>query len=229
MPIFFLAILDFTQDGFKSLEAICRGFLWGFTEDGHAKVPLIAWHKLTRQKREGGLGLLDFRDQAQVLKLCHVSTLLGGHQSEWTWMVRAAIQQGLRRGPLKRETRNWLVEEYLLLLPPIKICSRVTRGLLAGWKMVHDFLRFNTVNCQIPHWLTVGQLYCLLLQGAPFFLADYDAVCLYANSRGVFTTQDFIHRGAQHRVELFRSQDKILSRSGKSSISHPARMAETNM
>jgi hypothetical protein len=42
MPTFFLVLLDFTQDSFRRLEAICRRFLWGYAVDGQSKVPLIA-------------------------------------------------------------------------------------------------------------------------------------------------------------------------------------------
>jgi hypothetical protein len=190
MPTFFLVLLEFTQEGFRRLEAIFRAFLWGYTEDGQSKVPLMAWHKLTRPKSEGGLGLLNFSKQAQALKLRHISKILEGHQSEWTWMVRDDICTGLRRGPLKQETKHWLVEEFLLLLPPIQIFSKITRGLLQGWMTAHQSLCFNPELSSIPYRLTIGQLYCLSLQGSHFQQDEYEALRLYGHSQGVFITQD---------------------------------------
>lgn len=44
--IYHLMALTLNQEGYKRLEQICREFLWGSCEIGHAKVPLLAWSTL---------------------------------------------------------------------------------------------------------------------------------------------------------------------------------------
>jgi hypothetical protein len=94
-------------------------------------------------KSQGGLGVIDFHRQARLFKLRYVSQIISGHCSEWVQIVSLSIHQGLQRGPNKTELKKWTVIEFLLLLPCIKITSKVARNLLDSWKDVHHQLRFD--------------------------------------------------------------------------------------
>jgi hypothetical protein len=53
MPTYYLMLLDFTADGYRELESVCRKFLWGYQEGGQAKAPLVAWEKICQPRSEG--------------------------------------------------------------------------------------------------------------------------------------------------------------------------------
>jgi hypothetical protein len=134
MPVFYLMLLDFTQAGYRKLEAISRSFLWGFRPDGKAKSPLVAWSKITNSKAYGGLGVIDFQRQARFFKLRFLSQILAGHQSKWVQLVTAEFTKVLQKGPYKEDLRTWTSSEFLLLMPEIKLTSKVVCSLLTSWK-----------------------------------------------------------------------------------------------
>jgi hypothetical protein len=84
---------------------------------------------------------------------------------------------------------------FLLLLPPLKFSSKITRGLLQGWSALHGSLLFQIDTGDIAAHLTIAQLYCLSLQSLPFSLEDYNALQMYSNSQGVTTAKHLYEAG----------------------------------
>lgn len=55
----------------KVIEKRSRSFLWGDAEEGK-KMHLLSWDCIVQDKKEGGLGIKNFRKQneAFIMKLC---------------------------------------------------------------------------------------------------------------------------------------------------------------
>lgn len=41
---------------FEAIDKVCRNFVWG-SKEGERKLHTVSWSKVTRPKKEGGLGL----------------------------------------------------------------------------------------------------------------------------------------------------------------------------
>jgi hypothetical protein len=119
-----LMIFDYSLAGFRQLERLFSQFIWGLSEEGRTKRPLIAWDKITQPKLEGGLELHSLREQSQLLKIRNVSKLIKNCEAEWVWMASDIISRSLNTGANRKETRGWSVPEFLLLDPPTKPPSK---------------------------------------------------------------------------------------------------------
>jgi hypothetical protein len=137
MPTFYLMLLDFTIEGYMELKAVCRQFLWDFQAGGQAKVPLVAWNRISQPRSEGGLDLIDFRSQAQVYKLRFLSSILDMHNADWVHIACAEIQASLKKDVLRKEMKFWTVAGFFLCRPPVvHFSSRILRCLMRSWKAV---------------------------------------------------------------------------------------------
>ncbi|KAL3679445.1 hypothetical protein R1sor_022401 [Riccia sorocarpa] len=81
-PVYQLLGVGLPPSGFKKLETLCREFIWGRNGGRRAKLALIAWDWMTRQKENGGLGVRSFKDQADILKDSYITRLLQGESAE---------------------------------------------------------------------------------------------------------------------------------------------------
>lgn len=106
IPVFYFMALSLNKDGLRDLEQICRDFLWGPGESGHPRVPLVAWATISQPMADGGLGILPFAKQAQLLKLRCTAQLIEGQHTTWVRMVEVLIKRELCCGPFKRERRS---------------------------------------------------------------------------------------------------------------------------
>jgi acyl-CoA-binding protein len=209
MPVFFLMILDLTQEAFRRLEAICRVFLWGSNEAGNPKIPLVAWNRLTKPKPQGGLGLVNFQSQSQMMKLRFVTKILQNHNSAWVDIAQQHIREALRHGPYRQQVKLWTCQEYLLLQPSVHLKSAALRSLMKGWKLVLPALKLKVTETHLPHSMTLLQLYYLFLQGSPFDPDKYWELKLYAETRGVFNIQDLLQGNSWQLLQEFA--DRIRS------------------
>jgi hypothetical protein len=192
MPTFYLMLLDFTEEKFRELEAVCRQFLWGTQAGGQAKVPLVAWSKICQPKAEGGLGMVDFRQQVQVFKLRFISGILGMHNADWVHLVSAEIEAGLNRGRLRKDLKFWTVSEFLLCRPPVEFKSRMVRCLLKSWDAVWPRLQLTPEGSEITWNLSILHVYCLFRKGQEFSIPEYRRLRVWAHTRGVHLVDDMI-------------------------------------
>ncbi|KAL2633191.1 hypothetical protein R1flu_004670 [Riccia fluitans] len=82
IPSFVMMAVGCSVKDAKRLEQYCRQFLWGVNEQGILKKPLIAWRKMARPKEQGGLGLMDFKDQSDALQMRYMTAILDGRNVE---------------------------------------------------------------------------------------------------------------------------------------------------
>jgi hypothetical protein len=193
IPAYFLMTLSFTKDGFNQLETVCRQFLWGSQPSGNPKMPLVAWNKITTSKLEGGLGITSFKVQARNLKLKFISKLTDQGPQEWGHMLSTIIQNSLKHGILRKETKFWTVQEYLILFPPVHIFSRIGRCLMSSWKRVQPKLWLNREKSSIPKHSSILQLYLLSLQGSTFDNVEYREMRVWAHTRRIKSAADLFN------------------------------------
>ncbi|KAL3697803.1 hypothetical protein R1sor_011879 [Riccia sorocarpa] len=142
----------------KKLEGVCRAFLWGVTEEGKPKKPLIAWKRLTRAKLQGGVGLLSFNCRALALQMRHLTGILEGSTAEWAMIVRRMLRVKMLTGTQVGEKSKWEGEDVLFLLDTLRIQEAPTVDkLLRVWFTFKKFLSFSETS-DIPASLPIGSL-----------------------------------------------------------------------
>ncbi|KAL3679732.1 hypothetical protein R1sor_022688 [Riccia sorocarpa] len=67
IPTYQMMMVGMNSKSAKDLEAVCKGFLWGRTEEGRPKKPLVAWERLIQPKTHGGLGFLSLVERGHSL------------------------------------------------------------------------------------------------------------------------------------------------------------------
>ncbi|KAJ0532694.1 hypothetical protein HanIR_Chr09g0399811 [Helianthus annuus] len=68
LPSYYLSIFKAPVKVLKTLEGICRDFVWGFT-GAKCKIRWAAWWKVQTHKRLGGLGLGEIHSLSWALLL----------------------------------------------------------------------------------------------------------------------------------------------------------------
>lgn len=131
IPTYFMMAMALNNSRYKDMENFCSRFLWGNNKHtGKNKKALIAWSTVAAAKINGGLGFSTFHQQANTLKMRHISKVLTGEKSERTLMVDSCIRRNLRQGPHKKERKHWTTVEALLLCPDMKISCPPLSGTL---------------------------------------------------------------------------------------------------
>ncbi|KAL3698054.1 hypothetical protein R1sor_012130 [Riccia sorocarpa] len=158
LPNYQLIGLGIHEIGFKALEALCRKFIWGTGVNGQAKTTLVAWHRTTTQKCNGGLGLRTFRDTADILKMRYIARLLQGENTEWATMIKFLIHHEMKKQAKGREYRWCTVEEGMLLLKTIPTPKNLTVcHFMLAWKRFRKFLTLDDSSWSLSGSLTVSQ------------------------------------------------------------------------
>jgi hypothetical protein len=206
MPTFYLMLLDFTDAGYKELEAVYRQFMWGTQSGGQAKVPLVAWSRICQPYAEGGLGMLDFKTQAQVFKLQFFAGILGMHNADWVHLACAEMRASLKKGVLKKETKFWMVSEYLLLQPPVKFTSKIIQCLLKSWSAVWPRLKLVLTDGEITWNLSLFHVYCMFRKGGEFLFPEFRRLRVWAQSRRVYIVDDLYGDAGWLQEEDFASR-----------------------
>jgi hypothetical protein len=155
---------------------------------------------------QGGLGLTDFQSQAKLFKMRYITKILQGHSSEWVTMARQILTEAMKHGPLKQDTKQWSVPDFLLLHLEVKIPSRLVRTLVKSWAMARPNLELT--RCSLSPTLSVLQLYMLILhdEKRPFVLQEFKDCRLYAESRGIYKLEDLADGDEWHQPAEFSAR-----------------------
>jgi hypothetical protein len=157
-------------------------------------MPLVAWKRISSPKAEGGLGILDFEQQASLFNLRFVSKLFKQSSSEWATLAKFLIQGSLRKGILKAETKFWTVQEFLHFLPSIPLQSKMLRCPSRSWLLV--YLRLELLpTCGIPTEWTMLQIFLLATKGSEFAVHEYMDYRIWTHARGLSTVDDLWANG----------------------------------
>jgi hypothetical protein len=67
MPVYHLMYMKLPVATRTHINWLCKDFLWGYSKEGKQKTPLVAWSKLCRVKKHGGLAIKDIHVQNTAL------------------------------------------------------------------------------------------------------------------------------------------------------------------
>lgn len=67
MPVYHLMYLNLPVSARTKINRLCKDFLWGYSKQGNRKTPLVAWNRLVKLKKHGGLAIKDITTQNTAL------------------------------------------------------------------------------------------------------------------------------------------------------------------
>ncbi|KAL3687547.1 hypothetical protein R1sor_013856 [Riccia sorocarpa] len=163
VPVYQFLGIGLNTTGYKRLETPCRVFLWGTNTEGKSKTALVAWEQITKQRKNGGLGITTFRDTGDILKMRYSTRVLDGEEFDWANLFKHFTAQGMTRKTYDNETKWWSPEEGLLLLPTIP-CNKssVAKHFLKSWLRFRNMLTLAEDSRELPGTLTIWQLQLLM-------------------------------------------------------------------
>ncbi|CAL1376155.1 unnamed protein product [Linum trigynum] len=85
---YWMALFLLPQKLLKAIENICNHFLWGVGDRSLRKRVLVAWKYVALPRREGGLGIRDFKKWNQACVIRHIWNLLAVSGSLWVAWVK---------------------------------------------------------------------------------------------------------------------------------------------
>jgi hypothetical protein len=91
MPVYHMMYTYMPKKSIKKIQRMCREFLWGFNKNGGRKVPLIAWARITKLRKHGGLGINDIKVQATALMARWPIKLINDSNSTWGKLFTANL------------------------------------------------------------------------------------------------------------------------------------------
>jgi hypothetical protein len=197
VPVYNLMLFNHSKDGFRQLERLSSQFVWGKSEEGRFKTPLVAWNKITQSKCQGGLGLHPLMEQAQLLKFWNVSKLMEGQDRDWIAMARDLIRRSLNTGPNRLETKEWLLQEFLLFDPEVSIQSKTLRYVLAGWQLARKQLQLEVGDSRISKSLSIEQAFRLCRFNNVVSDKDWRALKIWCGTRSLHSVADCIDIGGK--------------------------------
>ncbi|KAL3692443.1 hypothetical protein R1sor_006094 [Riccia sorocarpa] len=134
MPVHIIACLSLQKRTLDQMETLSRQFLWGENPEGNPKVPLVAWDKIQKPKRHGGLGITEFRELSKATRMKHVAKFFTHPDEEWVETAEQLIRSVNSRGREDRERSTWSFQDLLILKPPVRVHAAPTiSGLLDCW------------------------------------------------------------------------------------------------
>ncbi|KAL3690555.1 hypothetical protein R1sor_016864 [Riccia sorocarpa] len=159
LPNYYLMTLGLTTNGYRKLDRTCWRFLWGSNKDGQPKKSLVSWERICQEKKDGGLGLTTFKNQAIVLKMRLVSRLLEGDSAEWTEIARAMLERDFHG----RRANEGLLRsaEEILVLEKITIPknSKTLSHILKGWGVCRAKLRLLPEATRFDKDMSIDLIY----------------------------------------------------------------------
>ncbi|KAL3682458.1 hypothetical protein R1sor_000480 [Riccia sorocarpa] len=159
IPSYALLVIGCNEREAAKLERACREFLWGSNPEGKPKRALVAWKKVVRPKKQGGLGILSFVERAIALQIRYVTEILTGKQTEWIWIVLRWIRFQLITGPQVTERKLWSPADALILLDTMRIPEAPTVDrILQGWYKMKKFLWLDKHAGELPETLPIRSL-----------------------------------------------------------------------
>ncbi|KAG7579838.1 Ribonuclease H domain [Arabidopsis thaliana x Arabidopsis arenosa] len=175
IPVHSMSTIMLPASTLKKLDQISRDFIWGSTVEKR-KQHLLAWKKVCRPKREGGLGIRSAKNMNKALLAKIGWRLLHETGSLWAKILRAKYKVGDPHDKTWAVVKsNWSSTWRSVTLG---IREVIFPGL--GW-VVGDG---NTIHFWTDKWLTATPLLDLALIPVPVEMVDARARSYWSNGRG---------------------------------------------
>ncbi|KAL3688477.1 hypothetical protein R1sor_014786 [Riccia sorocarpa] len=95
-PLYQLLSVGLEQAGLDKLETLCRQFLWGWVDLDHPKAAMIAWERVSQDRKDSGLGWVPLQVKARALQVKNLVKIMMGAQAEWVHLAKSLILRTLR-------------------------------------------------------------------------------------------------------------------------------------
>ncbi|KAL3697975.1 hypothetical protein R1sor_012051 [Riccia sorocarpa] len=144
------------------------------TRTATRKSPLIAWGEVTKAKKDGGLGLSDFKSQGEFMRLKQSAKLMEDSEEEWILAADLLIKRVNNKGRWSRERQDWTRQETLLLFEPIPGAPTVS-GLIECWSKARQRLQLDRLE-EVGEMTTITQI-TILGRRQGWFTKDEEISC----------------------------------------------------
>jgi hypothetical protein len=136
------------------IERMCREFLWGHNKNGGRKIPLIAWKRLTKLKKHGGLGIKDTTVHATALMARWPIKLITDKNSIWSRVFKANLESLPWKNKKKHKKLGYSFLDKLLFSQPFGFSKlQYSKNIWNAWSDLRKFLIYEIEGNKIPgHW-----------------------------------------------------------------------------
>jgi hypothetical protein len=154
MPVYHMMYTHMRKSTTQKLNRMCREFLWGFNKAGNRKVPLVAWERLIKLRKHGGLGIKDTTAHALALMARWPVKLIADPKSTWSKLFQANLESL----PWSHKKRNrWLGYSFLdkvVFFQPSRFGKlHYTKNIWFAWEQLQQFLSYKFKGNDLPsHW-----------------------------------------------------------------------------
>jgi hypothetical protein len=93
MPTYHLMYIELSNTALSRIQRICTQFLWGHSKQGKRKTTLIAWERMIKYRKHGGLEIIDIRMQEKALRARWPVKLLTEPKSTWASIFKACLEK----------------------------------------------------------------------------------------------------------------------------------------
>ncbi|KAL3688734.1 hypothetical protein R1sor_015043 [Riccia sorocarpa] len=181
IPTYHMLMVGMNPKAGKELEAICKCFLWGSTEHGRRKKPLIAWERIIRPKYQEGLGFLSLVERANSLQMRYITQIIDGREVAWVHIMRQLISRYAIVGGRRAERGAWSAGDIRVAGKRIPLSKyKFPNNLLKVWKQAGKYLQMKSGELILPSWLPITMLRQIHVMQRSTFEIDFQFVIILA-------------------------------------------------
>ncbi|KAL3701937.1 hypothetical protein R1sor_019959 [Riccia sorocarpa] len=153
MPNHLFTCLALNKQALGRMEAECRKFLWGKSDRGSDRVPLIAWKEIMKDKGDGGLAATSFLLQGKAMRLKHFLKVFTEEEEDWIRALKALLQHAAAKRQGGKVRRHWSPITILLTKCPKRIPrAQTTTGFLTAWNEARGKVAIETGDLILEGW-----------------------------------------------------------------------------
>lgn len=142
--VYHMMYMRLSKTAAHKLQQLFKDLLWGFAKNGRCKMPLIAWERITRPKKQGGLDIRLSYFQGVALLARWASHIISNPTFEWTTLFLTIILafKWCHSRTLRRN--GYTLKDKLLFGQPLSFvgCHYIA-GLWQAWAHLRSLLTFN--------------------------------------------------------------------------------------
>lgn len=151
IPVYHMMVIHTPAATIKKLEGMAKEFLWGHNKTGGRKLALVSWEKVTRIKRNGGLGIRRPLLQANTLLCRWVLAALDKPDTEWARLFRTNLSAACWLQGRQLSIAGYSLDDRILLghINSFK-GMRYTAGLWNSWITLRTHLSLHFGDEVVP-------------------------------------------------------------------------------
>jgi hypothetical protein len=161
------------------IEQMCREFLWGHNKMGSRKVPLVAWARIIKLQKHGGLGIKDTSVHATALMARWPIKLLTDPNSTWSRLFQANLESlPWVNKKMQRRLGYTFIDKVMFGQPSGFGKLQYTKNIWNAWSELRKHLSYNLDGNIIPSYWSIADAikitpssgnYCIEQQSRIFY------------------------------------------------------------